>query len=240
MEKQKSQTTVRPGKVKNRKPKKLKRHQIRLLKILSFFVRLWTRTLRFHFGADVQAAIENLPSPAIVVAWHNRLFVVPEFYTRYAQGRKLAVIVSSSRAGAWLAQLFEQMDIEPIRGSKYRRGTQAIREMLMAIQSGYDVGITPDGSRGPMYEMKAGAAMLALRTEAPVLLLSYNFKYAWRLDTWDGFYIPFPFSQVRVEIDAVHNLGISADKDLQKAVDILKTRLDAITKDEDYSDLKII
>ena len=239
MEKQKLQTSINPKRrrrKKNRKPRKLEGSQVYLLKVVSLFMKLWSRTLRFSFESDVQAVIKDLSSPCIAVAWHNRLFAVPEFYTRYAESRKLAVIVSASSAGAWLAKLFEQMGIHPIRGSRTRRGTQAFNEMFKAIQSGYDVGITPDGSRGPMYDMKAGAGMLALRSKAPIMLFSYNFKHAWRLKTWDHFYIPFPFSRVEVKIDRINYEDMpAASESTRDITDMLKARLAAITEDREYN-----
>ena len=196
-------------------------------------MQLWTRTLRFKLSEEVQAIIESKPPQLIAVLWHNRLFVVPEFYRRYVHGRKLATIVSASNAGAWLSGLFEKMGIKAIRGSRNRRGTQAFREMLQASKSGYDIGITPDGSRGPIYEMKAGATTLALRTGAPIVLLSFNFQKSFRLKSWDRFYIPYPFSCLEVKMDLIERTHEFLDGDAKKAAEELKKRLDAITRDVD-------
>ena len=220
-----------PSTVRSKKPRYLRRHHLFLLKIVSSLFRFWTRTLRFKLGEEVQAIIASIQSPVVAVLWHNRLFVVPEFYRRYVHGRKLATIVSTSSAGAWLSGLFEQMGIKAIRGSRNRRGTQAFREMLQANKSGYDVGITPDGSRGPVYDMKAGAATLALRTGAPIVLLSYNFQNTFRLDTWDRFYIPYPFSCVEVRMDLIEGGHELLGVDAKQAAEKLKVRLDAITRD---------
>ena len=94
--------------------------------------------------------------------------------------------------------------------------------------------MTPDGSRGPIYDMKAGASTLALRTGAPILLLSYNFSNAWRAKSWDRFYIPVPFSRVEVKIDAIGDGRTLAGGDAKEAAKILKERLDAITEDDEY------
>ena len=228
---QNSQTRVKSEKVIKKKPKHLNGLQVFLLKIVSFFIILWARTLRYEFGSDVKDIIEKAHSPVVVILWHNRLFAVPEFYRRYIHNRKLAAIVSANKAGAWLSGLFEQMDIHPIRGSRNRRGSQAFREMLEASKVGYDVGVTPDGSRGPMYEMKAGAAKLALKTGVPIVLLSYNFQWAFRLKSWDLFYIPFPFSRVEVKMDMIEKSHELFGDDLKKAAEVLKARLDAITED---------
>ena len=228
-----SQTRVKPSTVKNKKPRQLRGHHLFMLRIASSLVRLWTRTLRFQFGANAQEVIERALPQSVAVLWHNRLFVMPEFYRRYVRNRKLAAIVSASSAGAWLAGLLEQLEIQPIRGSRNRRGTQAFREMLKASKSGYDLGITPDGSRGPVYEMKLGAATLALRTGAPIVLLSFNFQRAFRLNSWDRFYIPWPFSCVEVKIDLIEKACELSCGDIEQTAEILKVRLNAITEDKD-------
>ena len=179
----------------------------------------------------MQTFIESSPPPFVAILWHNRLFVAPEFYRRYTRGRKLAAIVSASGAGAWVAGLFEQLGIKPIRGSRHRRGSQAFRELVQASESGYDIGVTPDGSRGPMYDMKPGAAALALRTGVPIVLLSYNFQCALRWKSWDQFYVPLPFSRIEVKIDLVEKNHELLGNDAKQAAKILKQRLDAITTD---------
>ncbi len=232
MDHQKPQIQIKSSRVKNKKTRQLRGHHLVILRMVSFLIRLWTRTLRFQFGADVRKVIEGELPPVVAVLWHNRLFVVPEFYRRYVHNRKLAAIVSASSAGAWLSGLLEQLEIQPIRGSRNRRGTQAFREMLKANKSGYDLGITPDGSRGPVYDMKPGAATLALRTGSPIVLLSFNFQQSFRLKSWDRFYIPWPFSNVEVKMDLIEKGHETLGDDPIQAAKRLKTRLDAISEDQ--------
>jgi lysophospholipid acyltransferase (LPLAT)-like uncharacterized protein len=202
--------------------------------IFGFFVRMWTRSLRFHFGADVQAFFDKPAQPTVAILWHNRLLLAPELFRRYLPDRKLAGLISASRDGAWLAGFFEQLGIKPIRGSRHGRGMQAFRELLKVSRAGYDIGITPDGSRGPMYDMKAGAATLAVRGGAPILLLSYNYTHAWRLKSWDRFYIPLPFSRINVRMDDVGPVNELAGGDPKAAAVLLRERLMAITEDDEY------
>ena len=215
-------------------PNKLLWHQRCLLWLLTALMKLWTRSLRFHFGSDVQAVIDAAPPPAVIILWHNRLFVAPEYFRRFMPRRKLAALISASSDGAWLAGFFELLGIDTIRGSRHGRATQAFREMIKVSRAGRDVGVTPDGSRGPMYEMKPGALALALRTRAPVLLLSFNFSRTWRAKSWDQFYIPVPFSRVEVKIDSIENGKVLGGGDAQAAAKILKERLMAITEDDAY------
>ena len=194
-------------------------------------MRAWVSSLRFYWGPDVQAVMDQRAPTSVVILWHNRLFVAPGFYRRYFRDRKLAALVSASGDGAWLAAFMEMLGIHPIRGSRYGRGPQAVRDLIAGQRAGCDIGVTPDGSRGPMYDMKAGAVTVAIKTGAPIVLLSFNFHRAWRLKSWDRFYIPHPFSRVEVRMDTVGscaNLGTEVPKD---AAELLKLRMDAITRD---------
>lgn len=214
----------------NKAPAELKWHQRALLVVLAILMRLWGRTLRFHWGADVQAVLDNGSPPAVVILWHNRLFAAPIFYLRYFRKRRLATLISASKDGAWLAGFLNKLGMRPVRGSRYNRGTQAVRDLIAAQRDGYDIGVTPDGSRGPIYDMKAGAVTVALKTGAPIILLSFNHAGNWRLKSWDRFFIPHPFSKIEVRIDSV-GLGAALSEDPKEAAAILKQRLDSITVD---------
>ena len=64
------------------------------------------------------------------------------------------------------------LGIQSIRGSRHFRGAEALRSMLAELKAGHDVAVTPDGSRGPCYEMKPGGLLLARTARSPVLLIS--------------------------------------------------------------------
>lgn len=212
-------------------PKQLKWRQRVLLCLVAGIMRVWSRTLRFHWAPNVQAVIDHPPAPSVVILWHNRLFPSAEFFRRNFSARKLSVLISASGDGAWLAAFLEKIGMRAVRGSRYNRGPQALRELITASEDGCDIGVTPDGSRGPMYDMKAGALTVALKTGAPILLLSFNFSRAKRLGSWDRFYLPMPFSRVEVLMDEVGAVASLGTEDPKEVAPLLKARLDAITVD---------
>jgi lysophospholipid acyltransferase (LPLAT)-like uncharacterized protein len=214
----------------NQTPAKLDWHQRFLLAVLGFLMRLWGRTLRFHWGADVQALLDRGSPPAVVIFWHNRLFAAPIFFLRYFRDRRLATLISASRDGAWLAAFVRKLGMRPVRGSRYKRGAQAVRDLLVAQSEGFDIAVTPDGSRGPIYDMKPGAVKMAFKTGAPIVLLSFNYTRAWRLKSWDRFYIPYPFSAIEVRIDQI-GAATELGEDAEAAAISLKQRMDVITID---------
>ena len=115
------------------------------------------------------------------------------------------------------------------RGSSSRLGREAATALVDALRSGYDIGITPDGPRGPCYELKPGVVIVPRRTNAPLLLIGGDFSSAWQLGSWDRFYLPKPFSRVRLRCELVTPEQL-ADRDA--ALALLKARMDAINPDK--------
>lgn len=174
---------------------------------LAFFLRLWFATFRFELAPEVQAHFRSDPRGHLFVLWHNRLLVVSEFHRRFRRALNTPVgLVSGSKDGAWLAALFNMLGVGAVRGSQNRRGAAGARELLGILRSGYDTGITVDGSRGPVYEAKEGAALLAMKSGAPLVFFSPRFHQAWRFKSWDGFFLPKPFCRVEFRIALYENI----------------------------------
>src|SRR5881398_1383411 len=89
-------------------------------------------------------------------------------------------------------------------GSSSRLGASAILQLTDVLASGRDVVITPDGPRGPAYELGPGIIYLAQKSGAAVLPVNMEYSSYWRLGSWDRFIVPRPFSRVRVLIDRPH------------------------------------
>jgi len=149
-----------------------------------------------------RSILESCERPVAFVLWHNRLFISAEIFRRY-RGRKLCGLVSASRDGAWLAAFYSLMGMGAARGSSSRFGREAAGQLVEALRSGLDVGVTPDGPKGPCYEFKEGALLVARRADVPLLLFGAEYSSAWRLGSWDGFYLPTPFSTVRIRCERI-------------------------------------
>ena len=201
-----------------------------LLLPLSWVVRLWAATLRFDITEQEQALLSYGEHPIIQATWHNRLFIVGEVQRRYRPGKRLVALISASRDGAWLAAFFKLLKIDCVRGSSSWRGMQALREMLAVRETGADMGITPDGPRGPCYDLKPGMLLLARLSHAPMVLYSARFHSAWRLRSWDKFYLPRPFSTVEISVRFVSGYA-SLNADGETAVRELRRQMLEITDD---------
>ena len=170
----------------------------RLLIALGYrFLRLWMRTLRFEL--DDRGGVVGAPRrPFIAAFWHNRLFLVPYATRRFLPETRGAALVSASGDGAVLADFLKRFDFQAVRGSSSRRGAAALRELADVLARGGDAAITPDGPRGPAYHLSGGIISLAQLSGVDILPMSFEFSRYWRLKSWDRFFLPKPFSRVRV------------------------------------------
>ncbi|MES1194790.1 MAG: lysophospholipid acyltransferase family protein, partial [Opitutus sp.] len=167
-----------------------------ILWMLALLLRGWGRTLRFEADAGTHARLATADQPMALVIWHNRLFVSAEYFRRYRTKRSVYALVSASKDGAWLAAFYRLIGLIPVRGSSSNFGREAGKALIEVMRAGHDIGITPDGPRGPMYVVEPGVLVVTRRNNAPMLLVGVEFTRAWRLKSWDRFYIPLPFSRV--------------------------------------------
>jgi hypothetical protein len=135
----------------------------------------------------------------ILSFWHRRLFMMPlayPFQRRNAQGerRGVAILSSDSKDGERSAATWRWFGIHAVRGTASEDGARALVRMIQAVKQGWDFGITPDGPRGPLMELKPGTVALARKTGAWIVPVSLAFDRSFELKTWDRMVIPFPFA----------------------------------------------
>ena len=192
-------------------------------------LQLWGRSLRFEVAPEDFARYTKRDEPVAIVLWHNRLFLAAEIVRRFRTGRPAYALVSASQDGAWLSAFFHLVGMRTVRGSSSRLGREAATALVDTLRAGQDVGITPDGPRGPLYEFKPGALIVARRTHAPLLLVGAEFAAAWRLRSWDRFRVPRPFSRVRMRCEIIPAAAL-ADRD--EALLQVRARLLALNPDQ--------
>jgi lysophospholipid acyltransferase (LPLAT)-like uncharacterized protein len=169
-------------------------------------LQLWARTLRYEI--DDRAGIVGRPVTEnyIGALWHNRLLIFPLVLQRFFPNRHGAALISASRDGDLLADVVQRFGYDVVRGSSSRLGASAILQLTQMLASGRDVVITPDGPRGPAYELGPGIIFVAQKSGAPVLPMNLEYSSCWRLGSWDRFIVPRPFAKVRVLISRPHRV----------------------------------
>lgn len=159
-----------------------------VIAILSRLVR-WSRV--------VPKDIDQQSASLIISFWHGRLIMMPYLYLSLRGARKQPayMLISQHGDGRIIALACRLLGIRSVAGSSSRGGLRALRELLKLAENGSDIGFTPDGPRGPRYEVKEGVVTAALKSGCAVLPCTYSAEKRWVLRSWDGMIIPKPFSR---------------------------------------------
>ena len=118
----------------------------------------------------------------------------------YIRSAGLVGLISASHDGGVLARTLRYFNVEAVRGSSSRRGAQALLELTSWTERGYAIAITPDGPRGPRYEIRDGIIALAQLTGLPIMPVSTCVRHKTELRSWDRFQIPWPLARCEVRV----------------------------------------
>ncbi len=178
---------------------------------LATFVHKWMGTLDFKaafYDRTIDPVEPDFRGPGIYIFWHE--YIASPFYLR---GHcNLTMLLSRHRDAEWLAQAAHHMGFESIRGSTFRGGGAALRELFRKSRN-TNLTITPDGPRGPRRRLAQGPIYLSSKLRLPLILMGYGYDRPWRLPTWDRFALPRPFSRARAVVSP--RLQIPPDLDRQ-------------------------
>lgn len=152
--------------------------------------------VKIHSSAEVLFKNRKL---FLFSLWHSRIFVFPKFIQKYGS---FAAVVSSHNDGEFLSQLIESYGHTTSRGSSHKNSYSAMRGLLKCLDEKKSVIITPDGPRGPRFQINGNITTLAKKYNIPLVIFSYSAKNAIVLKTWDRFLIPLPFQKIYISIDA--------------------------------------
>lgn len=165
-------------------------------------IRLLALTLQIRLE-DPQGILARDPGlPRIWAFWHNRILMMPYLYERFCPGRRMLMMVSRSRDGEFITRIMNRFGIDGARGSSSRGGSDALREILRELPrpQARDIGITPDGPRGPRAKVQDGVLGLAANSGRPIYPVTARYSRHWELPSWDRFQIPQPGAICRVII----------------------------------------
>ncbi len=158
-----------------------------------------TVRLRVVRGGDHLEALRTTREPMVLSFWHNRaVFCAYFIYRRLLRhGVPITILVSQSRDGELGAKLARMWRAGVVRGSASRGGAAGLRKMYRAVSRQKMSAITiPDGPRGPLYQAKPGAVVLAQMCGVPILPMAFSADRYWTVRSWDRLVIPKPFARV--------------------------------------------
>jgi lysophospholipid acyltransferase (LPLAT)-like uncharacterized protein len=185
--------------------------------LAGWLIRIYGWTLRSEVIDRAGVFEGKFAKGAVMPLWHNRLFAIGPIWKKYQGASKSAVLTSASSDGAIVEAGMRVFGCEAVRGSSSRRSRAAIVGVMRKIKEGFFVGITPDGPRGPRYVLQPGLVKIAQACRVPVIPVRVEYESAWRMNTWDRFCIPKPFSKVLVIFEVALDVPRELDEDAFEA-----------------------
>jgi hypothetical protein len=178
------------------------------------------------------AADELLDSgrPVILAFWHGRLLMIPLAYLRRGR-RNIHVLISEHGDGELISRAIAHFGFDSVRGSSRRGALKAMRELIRRMRDGGDFAFTPDGPRGPRYEVQPGVVDFARRTGYPVLPVTYSARWAKVFGSWDRFMVPWPFT--RGELTWGEPLWVGKAEETETARERLEVEMRSLTEGAD-------
>jgi lysophospholipid acyltransferase (LPLAT)-like uncharacterized protein len=192
-------------------------------------IRLICPTLRYSLSWEEPPSPPGaaLEKPVIYSFWHRSVFPAVWMWRKLG----IAVMVSRSFDGEYIARIIEKFGFVAVRGSSSRGGSEALRGMKRELENGVAVAFTIDGPRGPKYVAKPGPVLLARASGRPMAAFYVALSDAWVLKTWDQFMIPKPFSKALVRIGSkLHVPAQANDTQIRDFHGLLQQALERVTR----------
>lgn len=183
-------------------------------------------------GDEVVRELMERKESFICAFWHQRLFLI----TGYFRDTGGSPLVSMSREGEYITTALKHLGYNPVRGSTSKRSYESFREIFSVLNNGTQIGITPDGPRGPSRRVQDGVLYLAKYSGRPVIPVSASAERFWMFNSWDKFIIPKLSSRIYFKFGGPINIDKDADEaEIEIKRDELKRKLDELCVETDNS-----
>ncbi|QLH36146.1 MAG: DUF374 domain-containing protein [Parachlamydiaceae bacterium] len=142
-----------------------------------FLLKLLTLTCRFEVQGMEEFIAEASKGNCILLLWHNRLLMVASVFQNRTPNFIYTAFISQSRDGEPLALFTNSFKNGRTIRVKHNAKHGALKEMIDRLKNSQEILIvTPDGPRGPVYQVKPGVALAAKETSAKI------FPFYWSAD----------------------------------------------------------
>lgn len=168
-----------------------------LVYIGKFLIRILLYTCKIEVNGLEHLKKSTAEGKCIIMLWHNRLAILPEIARRYASQYTYRAMISKSRDGELLSILANSYGFVKTLRVPHNAKHQALTKMIDYLKDSSEIiVITPDGPRGPRYQVKSGIAYAAQKTAANIIPVTWAASRFWQLKTWDRLIFPRPFSRI--------------------------------------------
>ncbi|MGC0372145.1 MAG: hypothetical protein DGJ47_000850 [Rickettsiaceae bacterium] len=154
----------------------------------------------------------NDMGPSLITFWHNRLAFGLHVFGDY---RNIQALTSLHRDGQIITNVIQAMGHKVIQGSTNKKPLGAIKSILKCVRENGKIIITPDGPRGPIYQVNSAVTKISYKYDVPIIPMSCASDKYFELDSWDKMILPKPFSKIYVIFGKILTLSGDENQDKQ-------------------------
>ncbi|WP_428739417.1 lysophospholipid acyltransferase family protein [Sulfurimonas sp.] len=174
----------------------------------------------YYTNKKVYHSTESISEePIIFACWHGELLMLPYLYSYYRKKPHAKVLISPHFDGKLISKTIEYFGLGTLAGSSDKSPAKVLIQAIKTLKEGYDIGITPDGPKGPRHEVADGIVVMAQKAKAKIVLVEIKPTKFWQFNSWDRFTVPKPFGTIHYystkEID-ISELELEAARALIK------------------------
>ncbi|MFW5940254.1 MAG: lysophospholipid acyltransferase family protein [Chloroflexota bacterium] len=163
------------------------------------------RTARYHVSGRHHFERSRADdTPTVWVAWHGMTMMLAGFVLQNYDAGSLVIMMPDDWRGEALGHWARRLGATPwqlnLKGDTSMATARRLAAMLRLLREGCDAYVTPDGPDGPAYKIKPGVAYLAQKSGATLLPIGAYTRRGHRLNRWDRYVVPYPFSRIAVVI----------------------------------------
>lgn len=179
--------------------------------ISAMTIRCWMSTLDYRavfYDPRTDPASPDCGGRAIYILWHETMLI--PIHLRGHCG--MTMLVSQHRDAEALTNAGYYLGHSTVRGSTHKGGMSALRKLFREGTRRHLV-ITPDGPRGPRRKLAQGPVYLASKLGLPLVCLGLGYDRPWRMNSWDRFAVPRPFSRARAIVSPYIQIPPGIDRE---------------------------
>ncbi len=189
--------------------------------ILTNKVVMWWIRLALVGYAEI-SKVKEQGRPMIFVGWHGQNFINLGVYLRmFRQDSQAVIMVRNDFGGRVLAHFARRSKIRVVFLDKDPNSfiwAKGVAKVIDLVKNGYDALLAVDGPKGPAYQVKPGAALMAKRSGAVlVTMVATSNRLIILVKRWDKHMIPLPGARTVVHfgpiIDPMEQLSLPPTTD---------------------------
>ena len=142
-----------------------------------------------HENHHIYRLLKERKKTYIVVSWHEHILGMA-----WNLPRPITTLNSPHADGKILGKAVKLVGLDIVWGSSNKQAFSGLRDLAKELKQGCNVGITPDGPRGPARRLAMGPIALAHLTGVEIIPVVFAANKQWLLKSWDKTRIPKPFS----------------------------------------------